>query len=147
MSTTSSLDAGGGSQSQVHTCTITQSQEQPGTATSSGPSRIILSMGFLFFQQATIWGKLSCKAVSNLRNMKAGFWSHVMVAAPLLIAIFTLWPTFNGTADAKKATELAKWTAKRDFIEFCQSVSAYKAEITCKMLIMSLKARLGARWV
>ncbi|PON26765.1 protein phosphatase type 1 complex subunit Hex2/Reg1 [Trichoderma gamsii] len=45
-----------------------------------------------------------------------------MVAAPLLIAIVTLWPTFTGSADTKKATELAKWTARKDFIEFCQSL-------------------------
>lgn len=82
-----------------------------------------------------------------MKKPKAGFWGHVMVAVPLLIAILTLWPTFNGTVDAKKATELAKWTAKRDFIEFCQSVRAYNAETACAMLTERLKARLGARWV
>jgi hypothetical protein len=87
--------------------------------------------------------------VSSLKNMKAGFWSHVMVAAPLLITIVTLWPTFTGSADTTKATELAKWTARKDFIEFCQSVSASRAEtaIAWIVLTMSLKARLGARGV
>ncbi|PTB42435.1 hypothetical protein M441DRAFT_88853 [Trichoderma asperellum CBS 433.97] len=57
----------------------------------------------------------------GFEEYEAGFWSHIMVAVPLLVAILTLWPTFTGTADAKKATELAKWTAIKDFIEFCQS--------------------------
>lgn len=61
----------------------------------------------------------------GFEEYEAGFWSHIMVAVPLLVAILTLWPTFTGTADAKKATELAKWTAIKDFIEFCQSVSVH----------------------
>lgn len=105
-------------------------------------------MSFLSSQlKAATWVETSCRAVASLKNMKAGFWSHVMVAAPLLIAIVTLWPTFTGSADTKKATELAKWTARKDFIEFCQSVSACEAEVVCETLTMSLKARLGARGV
>lgn len=128
MSTTSSSDTAGGSQSQAHTCTIAQSQEEPVLATSSDTSRVTLSTSLLLSQlKAYTWVKSSCKAVSSLKNMKAGFWSHVMLATPLLIAILTLWPTFAGSADAKKSTELAKWTARKDFIEFCQSVSAYKS--------------------
>ncbi|UKZ70697.1 uncharacterized protein TrAtP1_011669 [Trichoderma atroviride] len=124
MSTTSSSEVAGGGQSQAHTCTAaTQSQEAPMPGTTSDPSRNILSLGFLFAQlKVAAWVEPLCRAVSSLKNMKAGFWSHVLVAAPLLIAILTLWPTFTGTADAKKATELAKWTAKKDFIEFCQSL-------------------------
>lgn len=148
MSTASSSDAAGGSLSQVHTTNITQSQEEPAQTMSLDPSRIMLSMGFISSHlRAFTWVGALCKTVSGLKNMKAGFWSHIMVAVPLLIAILTLWPTFTSTADAKTATELAKWTARKDFIEFCQSVSIYVAETACTVLTMPLEVRLGARWV
>ncbi|KAL6897693.1 hypothetical protein GGI43DRAFT_99786 [Trichoderma evansii] len=121
MSTTSSSDAANRSQSCMHTCTTTQSQESM-PATSSDPFRIMLPMGLLFSRlRASTWVRALCSAASTLKNMKVGFWSHVMVVVPLLIAILTLWPTFTGTVEAKKATELAKWTARKDFMEFCQS--------------------------
>ncbi|KAH8126577.1 hypothetical protein LI328DRAFT_165976 [Trichoderma asperelloides] len=99
MATTSSPDVAGGSPSQVHP--ITQSQDELVPAASLNPPRIMLSMGCLFAQlRASTWVGALCKTVSALKNMKAGFWSHIMVAVPLL---------------------LAKWTAIKDFIEFCQS--------------------------
>ncbi|KAL7917646.1 hypothetical protein ACQKWADRAFT_306249 [Trichoderma austrokoningii] len=119
MSTTSSFNIADGSHSQVHPCTASQSQEEPVSAINSG---VMLSMSFLFSRlQASTCTETLCKAVSSLKKMKAGFWSHAMIAVPLLIAILTLWPTFSGTAEAKKATELTKWTAKKDFMEFCQT--------------------------
>lgn len=147
MSTTSSSDTAGGSQSQVHvhTCTIAQSQEEPVPATSSDTSRIALSMSHLMSQlKANAWVKTLCKAVSSLKNIKAGFWSHVMIATPLLVAILTLWPTFAGSAEAEKATELAKWTARKDFIEFCQSVSPYNSRDSMQSTDLELESSTGS---
>lgn len=144
MSTTSSSDTAGGSQSQVHTCIIAQSQEEPVPATSRDTSRIA-SISLLLSQlNANTWVKTLCKAVSSLKNMKAGFWSHVILATPLLVAILTLWPTFAGSADAQKATELAKWTARKDFIEFCQSVSSHKSRDSMQNTDHDLESSTGS---
>jgi hypothetical protein len=102
-------------------------------------------MTYLISQlRVSAWAGTLCKALSSLKKIKAGFWSHVLVAVPLLIAILTLWPTFAGTADTKKATELAKWTAKKDFIEFCQSVGADEAEAAFSVLTINFKSSTGS---
>jgi len=39
------------------------------------------------------------------------------------IACVALWSTITATNDGRKAEILAEWTAKKDFLEFCQAVS------------------------
>lgn len=41
------------------------------------------------------------------------------------IACLALWPTISGAKDSKTATLLAEWTAKKEYYEFCESVSTY----------------------
>ncbi|RYP77341.1 hypothetical protein DL771_001136 [Monosporascus sp. 5C6A] len=51
--------------------------------------------------------------------------SEVMTKALAIIGIiaacFALWPTFSSAKDGRKATLIAEWTAKKDFLEFCRS--------------------------
>lgn len=39
------------------------------------------------------------------------------------IACVALWSTITAANDGRKAEILAEWTAKKDFLEFCQAVS------------------------
>ena len=41
----------------------------------------------------------------------------------LTVAMVTLLPSFRGATYAKEALELARWTARKDYIEACQEVS------------------------
>ena len=40
------------------------------------------------------------------------------------LAGLALWPSFVGVDAARKANLLAQWTARKDFYEFCESVSS-----------------------
>ena len=40
----------------------------------------------------------------------------------LIIAALALWPTFSGAGDSRRALDLAEWTAKKDYFEFCELV-------------------------
>lgn len=43
--------------------------------------------------------------------------------AGFVIACVALWSTISATYDGRKSVILAEWTAKKDFLEFCQTVS------------------------
>lgn len=45
------------------------------------------------------------------------------IVVTLLIGCLTLWTAFTGDDSAVKANTLARWTANKDFYEFCESVS------------------------
>jgi hypothetical protein len=47
-------------------------------------------------------------------------------AAGFIVACVALWSTISATKDGHKATVLAEWTAKKDYLEFCQAVSKNK---------------------
>ncbi|KAK1753140.1 hypothetical protein QBC47DRAFT_53113 [Echria macrotheca] len=47
--------------------------------------------------------------------------SMVVGIGGFVLACVALWATMNATGDGRKAEILAEWTAKKDFIEFCQT--------------------------
>src|SRR5207247_406682 len=49
--------------------------------------------------------------------------SMVVGIGGFVLACVALWSTMNATSDGRKAEILAEWTAKKDFMEFCQTVS------------------------
>jgi hypothetical protein len=40
----------------------------------------------------------------------------------LVVACVTLWPTFSAMQDTRRALLLAEWTARKEFLEFCEAV-------------------------
>lgn len=44
-----------------------------------------------------------------------------------LLSCAALCPSICGQEDAHRATELAEWTALKDFMEYCESVRAWSA--------------------
>ncbi|KAM7186190.1 hypothetical protein V8F33_011956 [Rhypophila sp. PSN 637] len=47
--------------------------------------------------------------------------TRLFAAAGFGLACLGLWPTITAMRDARKAQLLAEWTAKKDFLEFCES--------------------------
>ena len=41
----------------------------------------------------------------------------------LVVAVVALLPSFGGAKYAEEALEIARWTARKDYIEACQEVS------------------------
>lgn len=52
----------------------------------------------------------------------------VLGLAGFVIACIALWSTITSMNSGYKAQALAEWTARKDFIEFCQTVSTYLSE-------------------
>lgn len=50
--------------------------------------------------------------------------STILGTGGFVVACVTLWYTISATSDGRKSKILAEWTAKKDFLEFCQSVSS-----------------------
>lgn len=54
------------------------------------------------------------------------FRNHIAVTISLItlaVTLVTLLPSFWGAEYGKEALELARWTARKDYIEACQEVS------------------------
>lgn len=50
--------------------------------------------------------------------------SMIVGVGGFVLACVALWSTVNATSDGRNAELLAEWTAKKDFIEFCQTASS-----------------------
>ena len=60
-----------------------------------------------------MWKKLKSKEF---------IWAVIAIAT-LIVTVLALWPSILSWRDTHTATLLAEWTARKDFLEFCSSVS------------------------
>ncbi|KAK4198266.1 hypothetical protein QBC40DRAFT_95310 [Triangularia verruculosa] len=59
--------------------------------------------------------------ITGLLRKQAGLFLKFLSLISFLIAAVALWQTISASIDAKRNTELAEWTAKKEFIEFCET--------------------------
>lgn len=71
-------------------------------------------------KRLTIYVDNIIKLFTKIKS-QSGLLGKVVVIVSLMVAALALWPTFSGTAEGRRATLLAEWTAKKDFFEFCES--------------------------
>ena len=50
--------------------------------------------------------------------------AKIVGIAGFVIACVALWSTLSAMDDGRRSIALAEWTARKDFLEFCQSVRA-----------------------
>ncbi len=55
---------------------------------------------------------------------RGGALAKIAGIAGFVIACVALWSTLSAMDDSRRSIELAEWTARKDFLEFCQSVRA-----------------------
>ena len=55
---------------------------------------------------------------------REGVLAKIAGIAGFVIACVALWSTLSTMDDSRRSIELAEWTARKDFLEFCQSVRA-----------------------
>ncbi|KAK0726626.1 hypothetical protein B0T21DRAFT_37869 [Apiosordaria backusii] len=60
--------------------------------------------------------------IVELSKTKGGLILKALSVTSLLITVLALWQTISTSADAKRSTVLAEWTAKKEFLEFCEAV-------------------------
>ena len=60
-----------------------------------------------------------------LKDRKFKKQTKMLTMAGFIITCLTLWLTISSAKDGHKARLIAEWTAKKDFLEFCQSVSPF----------------------
>jgi hypothetical protein len=67
---------------------------------------------------------------TSLRGKTAEFLTRHFLKPGMLLSVFALvlsaialWPALVSIHESRRATELAKWTAWKDFYEFCETVS------------------------
>ena len=53
---------------------------------------------------------------------RGGALAKIAGIAGFVIACVALWSTLSAMDDSRRSIELAEWTARKDFLEFCQSV-------------------------
>jgi hypothetical protein len=63
--------------------------------------------------------------LNELWSRKCDLVTKLIVLLTFIIAALALWPTFSALREGRKATTLAQWTAKKDYFEFCESVSPF----------------------
>ena len=71
-----------------------------------------------------MWIGNTCAILQTFWKNRGAYFDRSIVMLTLILACFALWPSFSGAEDTRRATELARWTAIKDFIEFCESVSS-----------------------
>lgn len=93
-----------------------------------------------------IWIGNTCAILQAFWKNKGAYLDRSIVVLTLFLACFALWPSFSGAEDTKKATELAKWTAIKDFIEFCESVSSrtFWGKLVTRLMASSIIPNLKA---
>ncbi|KAI1491784.1 hypothetical protein F5X96DRAFT_449454 [Biscogniauxia mediterranea] len=68
------------------------------------------------------------RAIRDFGKRRAESINQCITLLACFIAIFALWPAFVSASDGRKSRELGAWTAKKDFMERCESVSSPSAE-------------------
>lgn len=60
-----------------------------------------------------------------LKDRKFKKQTKMLTMAGFIITCLTLWLTVSSAKDGHKARSIAGWTAKKDFLEFCQSMNPF----------------------
>ncbi|KAK0644600.1 hypothetical protein B0T16DRAFT_199062 [Cercophora newfieldiana] len=107
---------------------VSQASEVRPDRPGSGPNPTRNPGGFL----ATTLNHLLASS-NNLENSRKPWkpsMATVLGTGGFVIACVALWSTIAATNDGRKAKLLAEWTAKKDFLEFCQTTEY--ASASCK---------------
>jgi hypothetical protein len=57
------------------------------------------------------------------QQTKATSWSKVIAFVACITTIVAFWPAHQAAMDGARSLALTRWTAKKDFYEFCEAVS------------------------
>ncbi|KAK8115357.1 hypothetical protein PG999_007426 [Apiospora kogelbergensis] len=68
---------------------------------------------------ARIW-----RAFRGFSNTWGDFFLKLITFLAFLIAAVAVWPSISSASDGHKAELIAEWTARKDFMESCEAVSA-----------------------
>jgi hypothetical protein len=110
-----------------------------GQTWSSRPWRL-LTLGRSLLRWAVACGAEVCaNPVEALRRGRKPILTVAFAAAGFVVACVALWSTVRATSDGRKAEMLAEWTAKKDFIEFCWTVSSPSIHSHCLDELASLR--------
>ncbi|RYP23569.1 hypothetical protein DL765_001083 [Monosporascus sp. GIB2] len=90
----------------------------PPTLLVRRPQNVFTSAGLVFTWTNGILG-----GFNKLKERKSEVMTKTLAIIAIIVACFALWPTFSSAKDGRKATLIAEWTAKKDFLEFCQSIN------------------------
>jgi hypothetical protein len=60
--------------------------------------------------------------LSSLRLKSCPAVTKALSILVFIVSIVALWASVSSAVEARKATDIAKWTSKKEFIEFCENV-------------------------
>ncbi|RYP48351.1 hypothetical protein DL769_011210 [Monosporascus sp. CRB-8-3] len=102
-----------------------EAQRRAGNSLAISPTLLVRhpqngfsSAGFVFTWTNGILG-----VFDKLKERRSEVMTKALAIIGIIVACFALWPTFSSAKDGRKATLIAEWTAKKDFLEFCQSIN------------------------
>lgn len=64
------------------------------------------------------------RSIREFFYARGGLLLKLVTILAFLVAIIALWPSITSASDGHKAALIAAWTARKDFIELCEAVSA-----------------------
>lgn len=64
--------------------------------------------------------------MSRTRRKKSQALTTALSALVFIVSIVALWASVSSALEARKATDIAEWTSRKDFLEFCEDVRCHR---------------------
>jgi hypothetical protein len=91
---------------------------------ASSRSTLLTELSSTFFT----WALDTYASAQTQLTKRAGVIAKLVGIGGFAIACVALWSTLSAMNDGRRALALAEWTARKDFLEFCQSVCIHRIQ-------------------
>lgn len=93
----------------------TQTQTQTPSPSSAPPTQALNG-------SSTGHVNVTSALLAKVHKARDRIWKKSLSVVVFIISIVALWATVSSAIDARKATKIAEWTSKKDYLEFCLEV-------------------------